>query len=118
MKMFEGIQPKTVHDSEQWLYAHGYHHLCEGDFRVQFVSGGMVDLREILADFADTYFAELQGRVKAWQTLAEDMVNVKPSPPKEDLICPRCNQPFSEHGQKDCMYVCPKPPKELEQVKG
>ncbi len=77
--MVEGIQPKTVHDSERWLYAHGCHY--RGDFRVRFANGGQIDLREVLADFADTYFAELQGRVKAWQKIAEGAVNTKPTPP-------------------------------------
>ena len=69
----------VVNDAERYLYAHGYHD--QGDFRVQFGHGRTVDLREIVADFAELYHTALIARVHAWQKLAEDAVNSRPTPP-------------------------------------
>ena len=80
MGMFDGMNPRTVSDAERWLYAHGYHY--QGDFTVQFPrGGGLVDLRQVVADFAELYHSALLGRVHAWQKVAEDAVNVRPVQP-------------------------------------
>jgi hypothetical protein len=95
--MFEGIDVRVVTDAEKWLYAHGYHH--QGDFRVQLANGGHVDLREVVADFSETYHAGLIGRVKAWQKIAEDAVVVKPVPP---IVVPASLPRTSCNRHSDC----------------
>ena len=69
----------TQHNAERWLYANGFHD--RGDFRVQFGHGGQVDLRELVADFADMYLMRIQHELEQYRKMTEELISISVRPP-------------------------------------
>jgi hypothetical protein len=74
-----GTMNITEHNAERWLYANGFHD--RGDFQVQFGNGGQVDLRVVVADFANMYLARIQSELEEFRNLTEKLIAVSVTPP-------------------------------------
>lgn len=70
---------RPMTDAERWLAAKNLH--VHGDFRATLANGVLFDLRDVLAEFADIYFRELQDRTEAYKKIAEEALDLKPPKP-------------------------------------